>query len=81
MGVIKERRDALEGPRLSYAIERLASVGITDVAYEGGSRSLSFQWHGNTVRIWPYTGYFNGKGLKPGRGIENLIRQLKKQEI
>lgn len=81
MGVIKERRDATEGPRLSYAIGRLASVGITDVAYEGGSRSLSFRWHGNTVRIWPCTGYFSGKGLKSGRGIENLIRQLKKQKI
>jgi len=26
--------------------------------------------------VWPYTGWFSGKGVKDGRGIKKLLKQI-----
>ena len=31
------------------------------------------------VKFFPYSGWHTGKSIKDGRGIENLLKQLKKQ--
>lgn len=78
MGVIKERRDELEDSRIKYAVNRLTEIGITGMEYDKNSRCLIISAMGSKIRLWPYTGYFNGKGIRAGRGVENLIKKLKK---
>lgn len=40
-------------------------------------RTLRFMHKGSPVTLYPYTGWFTGKTVTDGRGIHNLIRQLK----
>jgi len=69
------REKQLTPKRIDYAKEKLGELGI-NVEYED-SLELRFQFEGNTIKLWPYSGWFSGKGLKDGRGINKLLRQLK----
>ncbi len=28
------------------------------------------------IKFWVYTGWYSGKGIAPGRGVHNLIKEL-----
>lgn len=71
----KEKQKELEPKRVEYAEEKLAELGIT--ATRITDSELHFQWKGNTIKLFPYSGWFTGKGIKDGRGIDNLLKQLK----
>lgn len=32
--------------------------------------------NGKVITIYPYSGWFEGKNITPGRGIENLLKQI-----
>lgn len=68
--------EASETPkRMRYAVEKLADLGI-EIAFQN-STELHFIWKGERVRLFAYTGWFTGKSVKDGRGIHNLLKQLK----
>lgn len=54
--------------------EKLEALGF-DVQSYGGDR-LDFVFKGNPIKFWPYSGWHSGKGIKDGRGFENLLKQL-----
>jgi hypothetical protein len=70
-----DRQKEFEPKRMEYAIEKLGELGIT--ATSVSDNELEFEWKGNTIKLWPYSGWHSGKGIKPGRGIEKLLNQLK----
>lgn len=70
----KEQRRAIEPKRMLYAIDRLSQKGFTPVVH--GSY-IEFEYKGSIVKFFPYTGWATGKTIKDGRGINNLIKQLK----
>jgi hypothetical protein len=72
------RRQKVEPSRMEVATEKVSELGY-DVNSDDG-QSLTFELNGNTIRIFPYTGWFSGKGVKDGRGIFNLIEQLKEKK-
>ena len=72
----REHRAPREDRRTAYAREQIEALGYT-VTENKSNRSLEFQYKGNTVRIFPYKGWFTGKGIKDGRGIANLLKQIK----
>ena len=41
---------------------------------------LEFKYKGNTIKFYPYSGWHSGKGIKDGRGFQNLIKQLEVEE-
>lgn len=45
------------------------------------NRSVTFYYFGNKVTFFPKKQYFNGKGLRPGFGIDNLLYQLKENPM
>ena len=51
-----------------------------DVYESGDGTTLIFEYNGNTIRYFPYSGWHSGKGIKDGRGIKNLLKQLKVKE-
>lgn len=71
-----ERQNLLEPERISYAKNSLIMMGF-NVCYEDKT-SIEFVYKGNIIKLFPYSGYFNGKGIKAGRGIKDLIQQIKK---
>lgn len=61
--------------RLDYAWTELFKLGI-DLLEETGDK-IVFEYKGCRIEHWYYSGWHSGKGIKPGRGIDHLIKQLK----
>lgn len=72
----QEHRRRVETDRMRFAKTKLECLGyhVTE-----SIKCLIFEHKGNTIRFYPYTGWFTGKGIKDGRGLEKLLRQLKRQ--
>lgn len=76
MGTIRqERKNELEPSRLEFAKETFEKEGIKFVQLPQGKFEIEHK--GETVVFWPYTGWHSGKSITDGRGIKNLIKQLK----
>lgn len=73
----QEHRGRIEADRIRYARKALESLGYK--VKQPDSACLTFEHRGHTIRFYPYTGWFTGKGIKDGRGLEKLLRQLKRQ--
>lgn len=71
----KVKRDKQEPYRTQRAINLLKSKGMRPV-WCPALKAIKFKYNGNEVTFYPYKGWFSGKGLKAGRGIDNLIKQL-----
>lgn len=69
-------RNAKEKDRLVYATNIITELGYTCKWIEQ-SKCLQFEFKGATVRFFPYTGWFSGKTVKDGRGLNNLLKQIR----
>lgn len=70
-----ERQKALEPKRIRYVKDQLQDLGF-EITYEDNCK-LKFKFKGEDVAIFPYSGWHSGKSIKDGRGLRNLIQQLK----
>lgn len=70
----KERQDKEPG-RWKYVLETLRDKGYVPEE-DADNKCIRFSFKGNTVTIWPYTGWFSGRGVKDGRGIKKLLKQI-----
>lgn len=70
-----ERQKELEPKRFAYAIEKLQELGLIITDQVKGR--IQFEFKGEIVTFYPYSGWFTGKTVKDGRGIELLLKQLK----
>jgi len=71
----KERRANKEGSRMDFAIKQLTGLGHKVTMETNNAISIIFK--GERVMVYPYTGWFTGKSVKDGRGIKNLLKQIK----
>jgi len=71
----QEREAMLQPRRMQYATESLRSRGyeVTKVS----KTEINIVYRGSLIRIFPYAGWFTGKTVEDGRGIHNLLKQLK----
>jgi hypothetical protein len=60
---------------MDTAIEKLAELNVS--ATRISDTEVEFEWKGNMIKFWPYSGWHTGKGIKDGRGLQNLLKQLK----
>lgn len=72
-----ERQNKLEPKRMAYAHEHLTTLTEVDII-ETTDKRIVFKFKGEKVTLYPYSGYFNGKSVRAGRGIDYLLDQLKK---
>lgn len=71
-----KRQNELEPKRMAYAHERLTTLTDVDIL-ETTDKRIIFRFKNQRVTLYPYSGYFNGKSVKPGRGVDYLLQQLK----
>jgi len=70
-----ENRDTHEPGRREYVMAALRERGFSPVWNEE-KKAVMFDYKGNTITVWPYKGFFSGKGVKDGRGVRKLLNQL-----
>jgi hypothetical protein len=70
-----EREQKLQPLRMEVAVKEIESLGYV-ITYKGDVE-LWFIFKGNTIRFFPYSGWHSGKGIKDGRGLRNLLNQIK----
>ena len=72
----EEHRAKKETHRMQNAKLQLEAKGLA-VSINMSQKRCEIQHKGNTIFFYPYTGWFTGKGVKDGRGLSNLLKQLK----
>jgi len=71
-----EKQEKLEPVRMEYAKNQIKSLGL-EIEYET-SNVIHFLYNKNRIILYPYSGWHSGKGINAGRGIDNLLKQLKR---
>lgn len=70
-----ERQNKLEPIRMRTAINEILRLGLTILNCT--DKMIEFEYKGSNIKYYPYSGWATGKTIKDGRGLENLINQLK----
>lgn len=70
----QEREARLQSARMETAIKAIAAKGYQ--VEQMGKTQLVFVKDGNVIQYFPYSGWAAGKGIKDGRGLENLLKQI-----
>lgn len=65
----------IQEKRFDYAVNELNKLGYNLIIKSDSE--INFNYNGNLIKFFPYTGWHTGKGIKDGRGINNLLNQLK----
>lgn len=71
----KEKQLELEPKRINHAIDKITSLGFKIIVET--NTMISFEFKNEVVFFYPYSGWHTGKSIKDGRGINNLLKQLK----
>lgn len=69
-----ERQKELEPERILYACKKLNELGINPIFVSGAK--IEFEYKGENIILWAYSGWHTGKSIKDGRGLKNLLKQL-----
>lgn len=70
-----DRQNELEPKRIEFAKKQIEALGYEVI--EVNTKELNFIYKDNKVCFFPYSGWHQGVGIKAGRGINNLLKQLK----
>ena len=74
----KELRKQKEPQRVFFAMNKLIRLGYNP-AFHTAEKYIEFEFKGSPVRFFPFTGWATGKTIKDGRGLENLLKQIKEE--
>jgi len=69
-----ERQQALEPTRIETAKNSIEKLGYAATVYD---KQITFTYKGSLVLYFPYSGWASGKTIKAGRGLKNLLSQIK----
>ncbi len=69
----KDKEKALQPKRIEYAVKELVKRGFSCIQDDA---KVTFFYKGEKVVLFAYSGWFSGKTVKVGRGIDNLLKQL-----
>lgn len=71
----QEREARLQPKRMETAIAAIEQLGLP-ITFKDET-TLRFTYNGSTVSYYPYSGWHSGKSIRDGRGLDNLLKQLK----
>jgi len=71
----QERRNRREPGRIAFVEKQLSNIGYK-TEYDGFNKCLIFKHKGNACKIYPFTGWWTGKGIGSDRGVKKLLRKL-----
>lgn len=69
-----KRQNELEPKRIEFAKQEIEKLGY-EVTVQG--KQLTFMHNSQMITFFPYSGWASGKGIEAGRGLQNLLKQLK----
>ncbi len=69
-----ERQNKLEPQRMAFAKHELYKLEIPILSFT--DTEITFLFKGEKCKLFPYSGWHSGKGIKDGRGIKKLLNQL-----
>lgn len=69
------RQKELEPKRIKFAKDKLESLGYK-ITVETSEKIEFIRTTNKNVVLFPYSGWWSGKGIGSGRGITNLIKAL-----
>jgi len=75
--MMKAHRARLEPTRMKFALNVLKHLGY-EITSQNDSE-LRFVYDGHEVKLFPYTGWHTGKSITDGRGINKLMKQIKRR--
>lgn len=70
----QEREALLQPKRMETAIQALVRLGFQ---CQSDDVKIIFDYKDHPVTYYPYSGWHTGRTIKDGRGLENLLKQLK----
>jgi hypothetical protein len=73
-----DRQNDLEPKRMEYAKNKLQELGC-EVTFVGNT-TITFVYKKEIIHFFPYSGWHSGKSIKDGRGLNNLLKQLKNDQ-
>ena len=59
------------------ALERIRAAGYNP-RWIPERKCITIYYEGNIITFFPKKGYFNGKGVRPGFGLDSLIEQIER---
>jgi hypothetical protein len=73
------RKMAEEKERMLFAVEQITKLGygITSI----NDSEIQFYFRESMVKFFPYKGWHTGRTIKDGRGIHNLLEQIREPEF
>lgn len=71
----KDRQELLEPKRIETAKVSLQSLGF-EICFESETE-IRFFYKNEEVKFFPYSGWHTGKSIQDGRGLQNLLKQIK----
>lgn len=71
----QEREARLQPQRIETTVNKLTELGINIVDVD--NTTVCFIWKGHKCKMFAYSGWHCGKTIKNGRGLDNLLKQLK----
>lgn len=71
----EQKRSNKEPSRWKYVLSSLRDKGYEPVE-DKENKCIRFSFRGNTITVYPYKGWFSGKSIKDGRGINKLLKQI-----
>lgn len=71
----QEREAKLQPLRMQAAIKELTELGKQPIQVD--ETCLMFVHMGKQCNFFPYSGWHTGSTIKDGRGLQNLLKQLK----
>ncbi len=69
------RQERLEPKRMDKAKEAIEALGY-DVQIVGYTK-LIFMFDGKQIQYFPYSGWATGASIQDGRGLNNLLKQIR----
>jgi hypothetical protein len=75
MRLDSERQAALEPSRMEFAIGKIEKLGY-DITFRDSTK-FKFKFKGEIITFYPYSGWATGKTIEDGRGLHNLLMQIK----
>lgn len=73
----QDREAKLQPKRIEFAKHELTKLGLTILEID--DTKIIFEFKGNNITYFPYSGWASGKGIQAGRGWGHLYWQLKKK--
>lgn len=70
-----EYKKKLQDERKAFAIQEIEKLGYSIALVS--ETEIHFEFTGENVVLFPFTGWHTGKSITDGRGIKNLLKQIK----